>query len=299
MISRMKIYLHEMYPVPQRLLASFLMTSGFLALLSGLCVRPFRLDSLEVIIGTMAVFMLMLILRLMDELKDLEIDKTLFAHRPVPSGRVYEKDIHISLIVLCLGFILIHTYRAEVLISAILLLGYCGLMYKYFFIPNILRRYLLLNLATHNPVIALVFGHITVIFLSGSDNGSAADPVLILPLILSFWASLFAWEIARKIRSPREEDAYVTYSQIFGRTGAVAIAAFAQLAALVLFLIIIFRLGLPIMAGLPMIVAFPGLVLGYLRFLKYPVPRNADLKMQAEGYILVMGVNSLITVLIL
>jgi hypothetical protein len=50
--------------------------------------------------------------------------------------------------------------------------------------------------------------------------------------IVQIWSALFSWEIARKIRSPEEETAYVTYSRILGPAGAVALAGGAQTLAL-------------------------------------------------------------------
>jgi len=51
-------------------------------------------------------------------------------------------------------------------------------------------------------------------------------------LIVIHWAPVFAWEIARKIRSPGEENAYVTYSRLIGPAGAVLLVAAAQTLAL-------------------------------------------------------------------
>ena len=83
--------------------------------------------------------------------------------------------------------------------------------------PGILQAHLPLNLATHNPIVAVVFLHASAVFAAEQDLGlrQLEWPASAL-LILMFWGALFSWEIARKIRAPEEENAYVTYSPPLG-----------------------------------------------------------------------------------
>ena len=134
--NRMYIYLEEMYPFPARLLSSFLISSSFMYLQSKLFQMTFSLFSQENVLGTVSLFLFMLILRLMDELKDVDIDKQLFKERPLPSGRVLEKDIRFSLSLCCLLVVLLHLSNLYMLISALVVLGYCSMMFRYFFIPK-------------------------------------------------------------------------------------------------------------------------------------------------------------------
>jgi 4-hydroxybenzoate polyprenyltransferase len=160
-------------------------------------------------------------------------------------------------------------------------------MYRFFFIPGILRRYLLLNLVTHNPIIPLMFLQQTALLSASSGlKWSQLDWQATLLLIAAFWGMLMAWEIARKIRAPEEENEYVTYSQVLGLRGAVG-AAFAVQTFTFVFLIHVIMdsdhargaLGIPI-AGYLL------LVWKYGRFLQKPRAVYSNLRGVAERYIL-------------
>lgn len=284
----MGIYLKEMYPIPQRLVLSVLLYISFVMLQGRIYLMETRLDSLHTIVGIWSVFGLTLMLRLMDELKDREVDRKLFPERPLPSGRVLESDIHFSLEVV-IGFYLFANIwlGRSVLLVALFVFGYALLMFKYFFIPRILRKHLLLNLATHNLIVPLMLMYILVMF--AIQQGLALSNIewrLSLLVIAMYWSLFFAWEIARKIRSQEQENAYVTYSQIFGRHGAVLVAAGAQTIA--------FGIGLYFYHVLSLSAVFLGiLAAGYgmtawrhVRFLLNPNPVTSKLKPFAEGYIL-------------
>ena len=53
-------------------------------------------------------------------------------------------------------------------------------------------------------------------------------------LILMYWSLLLAWELGRKIRYPREESAYQTYSRVLGPSGALALLAVVHACSLTL-----------------------------------------------------------------
>ena len=185
--------------------------------------------------GIVSLFLFGLVLRLMDELKDRDIDQELFSYRPFPSGRVLESDIKVSLLATMALFLLINAWMGIAFLMAVILLGYSLLMFRFFFMPTILRRYLLLALVTHNPVVALTLLYVVAVFAVGQGLPlSGINWPQTLLLIVMFWAMLFAWEVARKIRSPEEENAYVTYSRILGRPGAVLLAGGAQTVSFVI-----------------------------------------------------------------
>lgn len=285
--KRMWIYLKEMYPPVSRFLYAILLYSAFTTLLCHIHYQTFQFFSVTSIIGILNVFTIMLMLRIMDELKDREIDALLFARRAFPAGKVYEKDLKISLIAVMIIFISMNAFYIQVLLSAILVLLYSILMFKFFFIPKILRRNLLLNLATHNPVIALILFHLFNIFkVQQYMNYSQISWSDVILAILLFWLMLFSWEISRKIRSAEEETAYVTYSQIFGRTGAVLVASSAQTVALLIAIYFTFTLSLSWIFLFVLSLGFTLTFFGYIRFLKWPNPKNSNLKSFTEIYIL-------------
>jgi hypothetical protein len=102
------------------------------------------------------------------------------------------------------------------------------------------------------------------------------------------WAMFLAWEVSRKIRSREQENAYVTYSQIFGPAGAAAITGAAQTVTLALGLYYCFKLGLsPVAIGL-MAAGYLLTLAGLARFVLRPGPSTARLRPFAEAYILLV-----------
>lgn len=222
---RMVGYLQRMYPLPTRLASAALLSLSFAATLAHIHGLTSDLLSWSALQAVWNVFALGLVLRLMDELKDTEIDRQLFPDRPLPAGEISVSDIIVSLVVVCCGYMLANIGVATQFWMHALILGYTFLMFQRFFAPQKLQRSLLLTLVTHNPVTALMLGGLLTVF--AVSHGITLDSFQTIPtagLIAMFWALILSWEMARKIRCAPEEDAYVTYSQIFGRAGAVAIA---------------------------------------------------------------------------
>ncbi len=289
-MRRMHCYMQEMYPLALRIpLAAVIGSTAVLFtrfVLGAVPGEPLP----AVTLCSAAVFLNLLLLRLMDELKDVDIDRALFRDRPLPSGRVREHDIRWSMAVTAAAYLGAHVLYPLSLLTAVPLLGYTWLMYRYFFIPGVLRENLFLNLATHNPVIPLIFLHcaFTTVVVSGAAH-AALQWSLLAPGVLMLWSVMFAWEIARKIRAPRDENAYVTYSQLLGRGGAVALAFGAQTLGAGLFTVFVFTAGWTPLALLPMAAAYAGLGTIYTRYLMYPVTARARLlRPAAELYAVAM-----------
>jgi 4-hydroxybenzoate polyprenyltransferase len=230
----MRVYLREMFPVPIRLSMAVLLYAGFARMLARLHGWDGAPAFADLMLGSWSAFATMLVLRLMDELKDRDVDRSLFASRPLPSGRVLESDIRLSLGLASALFLAAHLGRGPGFWTAVAVLGYAGLMFRWFFVPTLMRPRLLLTLVTHNPVVVVLLLHLAV--LAGGARGNRPgdlDLAAVLPLIVIYWAPVFAWEIARKVRAPEEEDAYVTYSRLLGRISAVSLVSAAQTTALV------------------------------------------------------------------
>jgi 4-hydroxybenzoate polyprenyltransferase len=229
----MRLYLGEMFPVPQRLLMAVLLYASFARILARLHGWPVALTGTELLFGSGSVFATMLLLRLMDELKDRDVDRRLFAARPLPSGRVRESDIRLALVLVIGAFVAAHLGQGLALATALGVLAYATLMFRWFFVPDVMRPRLLLTLATHSPVIPVLLLHLVVTAARARGRGIGdLDARAAVPLIAVYWAPVFAWEIARKIRAPGREDAYVTYSQRIGPVAAVLLVAAAQTLAL-------------------------------------------------------------------
>lgn len=284
--GRMKIYLAEMFPLPLRVVTAAVYVLGVTSMVRlGLGVDT-SLWTRATLVGVGGVFCHLLLLRLMDELKDVEVDRELFADRPLPAGRVRETDIRLAMALAAVAFVVVNLAVVSAIGPAILLLFYSFLMFRFFFAPVLLREKLLLNLATHNPVVALVVIYLTA--LAVADHGRTLldlDASSWLGLVAYFWPATLAWEIARKIRSRQEEDAYVTYSKIFGMRRAVAVVAAVQLLSVVVGIHFHRSLDLSWVFLAVLGLAFAISLTGLLRFACRPCPSTSQLRPWAEAFL--------------
>ena len=138
-LSRMYVYLREMFPLPRHL---------FLSAMVYLSVACFgtRLDhdfvslSVHTVIGIASVFGLLLMLRLMDELKDHDLDARLFPNRPLCTGVIRAVDVQIGLALVTIGVIAANAFMGAGFVSACILVGFAYLMFRHFFVPTCSER---------------------------------------------------------------------------------------------------------------------------------------------------------------
>lgn len=290
-LLRMHNYLREMLPLPRHALVAMLAATGIAGFTATVGGARVVLPPGAVLGAAWSIFAMLVILRLMDELKDEEIDRRLFPERPLPSGRVYESDIRFTLVAMALLYLLGNLYSIETAISALLVLGYSLLMFKRFFAPALLERSLPITLATHTPVVPLIW--LQAFVAAASAQGIPLPDLRWGPIALyvaMLWLGMLGWELSRKIRCPGEETEYVTYSQVLGRVGAVVLAAGVQTGAALIAVLFYLRLGL----GLPylVLVALSWAVCcwGHARFLIQPDRRTSRLKPYATAFLIGLAV---------
>jgi 4-hydroxybenzoate polyprenyltransferase len=291
--GRLAEYAQEMFPLAERVPTACLLAGSTLTVLARTHAIAPAVLSVHGLVAAGAVLGSMLILRLMDELKDADVDRRLFATRPLPSGRVRESDLHAALAAATGAFVALHARTA--LPTALVVLAYAGLMFVWFFARERMQPCLPLTLATHTPIIPLVLLHLVAVFLDQQGLGWRAlhAPAVAL-LVLAYWAALLGWEVARKIRAREDEDAYVTYSRLLGPGGAVAFAAAAQSLALasVVALTARYRLGsgFLLLAGAGWTIAMAG----HARFLLRPSAATSQLRPLAEIQLLLLFAGGLL-----
>lgn len=283
---RMSLYLSEMYPVPQRMALAVLVYMAIAAFAGHIHNAPVDLVSPATAVAVGSIFAMFLIVRLMDELKDKDIDRALFRDRPLPSGRVHESDIVISLVAAIGLYLFANLWAGSALWPALAVLAYALLMFRHFFIPRILENSLLLTFATHSPLFLVVVFYAFAVF--AAESGSPLSGLhwnLIALFAVMLWLPTLAWEVARKIRPPGEEDGYETYSGMFGRRGAVLICANLQVLALAIGAVL--HLGLSLSDGYMAILAagFCAVAICHVLFLINPGRYAAALRPAAEAYI--------------
>lgn len=213
-LKRLNIYFKEMYPIPARLVLGaivFLEMYFIVSLNQGVVKFSFGLQE---VVCAFTVFSFLCWLRIADDFKDYELDCRLFAHRPLPSGRVKKKDLRIFAAILIVFTLILNLLVMNNFIFCLILYSYGSLMAVWFFQKHKIAKSLPLALVTHNPVQLILNTYIISFTVIKYDlqwftlTNFMALFTLYLPALI--------WEITRKVRAPEEETEYVTYSKLFG-----------------------------------------------------------------------------------
>lgn len=170
-------------------------------------------------LGTAVFFMK---LRFYDEIKDFEVDLEKNPDRPLPRGLLQHVDLK-KAIELCiiLEIIFFTSCGIKALSSVLLAIGYSLLMYKEFFIPNLIRPHLT-TYATSHTVVTFFLSIAIFSALSQMDIVSM-DPDFYYFSGMS-WLLFNIFELGRKIYQPCEErEGVPTYSNIWGKLGAISL----------------------------------------------------------------------------
>lgn len=223
MIKRIGIYLNEMFPL-SAFLGSIL--TAVAIQLTYLRLFNVRIESyLQLIIPALVLTCVSLLIRIMDEFKDYQDDLLNFPHRPLPSGKVNKKDL-LSLGLFCVMVVIFLSMTSmPLLLWGLATLIFSGLMLKWFFIEDIMRKNLPLAFITHHPIVLFNFIYLIIACMQMDSTVTFEKAFYILPVCLIFTN----WEVVRKIRTPEQETGYTTYSKIFGPRPAILMAIVLQL----------------------------------------------------------------------
>lgn len=214
MLARINIYLKEMYPVIPRLFVAIIyFFQLYFILLLNTGISNFRLGIQEGT-GILTIFSFLLSLRIADDLKDYETDSRLFPERALPSGRVKKRDLYNLLAFTVITTVSMNYIFMNNFLWFLFLAIYGTLMSLWFFQREKIQNSLPLALLTHNPVVMILNAYILSFVCYKYDLPLVSWQTFLL-LISLYFPSLI-WEISRKIRAPREETEYVTYSILFG-----------------------------------------------------------------------------------
>lgn len=241
MLKRLWIYSKEMYPIISRLLLGFIVFGEiyFIVLLNN-GIIDFNLGIQEVV-GGFTVFSFLFWLRIADDLKDYEFDCRLFSERPLPSGRVKKKDI----VTLAVGLITFTTIINFIFMNNfgffLFLYTYGSLMAIWFFMKHKIQKNLILAVVTHNPV-QLIINIYIISFTCIKYNLPAFTLTNALALLTLYFPALI-WEVSRKIRAPKDETEYVTYSKLFGYKKPVYFVIILTLVDIVTNIILVWNLS--------------------------------------------------------
>ena len=241
MLKRIHIYMKERYPLIPRLILGLIvfLEIHFIILLNE-GVTKFNIGIQE-FVGAYTVFAFLLWLRIADDLKDFETDKILFPDRPLARGDVYKKDVVIvCVIVEAIAVVLNVLFMNNILFFCILYF-YGYLMSKWFFQKAKIQPSLPLALVTHNPVQMFVNLYIISFTVIKYDLRAVT-----LTTCMTLWTLYFPaliWEVSRKIRAPKDENDYTTYSKLFGYKKATRFVMILTIVDIITNFILVFRLN--------------------------------------------------------
>lgn len=245
MLKRIWIYLKEMFPLlPRLFVGAVIFFEIYFVLLLNYGVHDLSLGIQEAV-GVFTVTAFLLVLRIADDLKDAEADKRLFPKRPLPSGRVEQRDLKVLLGLVTSLLLLGNILFMNNLLWFFFLFSYGVLMSLWFFQRDRIQSNLLLAVITHNPVMMVL----NIYIISFTVKKYSLPGLTLTTFLLAFtlYFPSLIWEVARKIRAPREETEYVTYSKIYGHQRATRFVQVLTLLDIVTNLILVHAINRPVM----------------------------------------------------
>lgn len=282
--KRFTAYLNERFPLLNGLLFFIFYLTAFTY--TSFLANPVSpvFFSVKVILGFLAVYSFFFRLRVFDEHKDYEKDCLNYPGRVLQSGLITLAQLrNIAVAGTLIEAIISIWFSWQVFGWWALAFTYSLLMAKEFFVGEWLEKRLFLYAISHLLIMPLL-----VIWV-----GSMADPTGILPVevvylgFLSFFSGV-AFEVSRKIKSPKDEIPSIqTYSQLFGPVKAASIALGALLiASLLMFVLLSFiQVGWIFYAGI--VLLFGCCMALFLPFIRNPHTANPKkLELASSCYML-------------
>lgn len=250
------------------------------------------------LLGMGTAFLMMLLMRTFDDLKDIDIDKDLFPERATPRMAVLKSDIQKISLFSFLTVVLINLlFGKPTWIIFFIMITYCVLTFKWFFAEKFHREHVYFTMITHQPIpyvinLFLVFTALA----SGADFESFTTDHLIILFI--FTLPVTAWEVSRKIRGVGMETEYETFSMLLGSRGATWIPFICLLLAGSLSLYMGDKLDLYGSFYIINALLLACMIYFYVRFLIKPVHTFNNLKNVAMVFTSLLFFNLLVHVLL-
>lgn len=281
MLKRLHIYFKERYPIIPRIILGLIvfLEIYFIVLLNN-GVTEFSIGVQE-FIGAFTVFAFLLWLRIADDLKDFETDQVLFPERPLPSGRVKKKDVMIICAIVQVITILLNILYMNNIVFFVILYVYGYLMSKWFFQKSKIQPSLPLALVTHNPVQMFINLYI-ISFTCIKYSLSAFSLTTVLALFTLYFPALI-WEIARKIKAPKDENDYVTYSKLFGYKKATRFILIITIVDIITNIILVWNLNKISVVVLILLVSW--MTYKFIEFMKDPEKYKIVSKVERYTYL--------------
>ncbi len=267
MLKRLHIYFKERYPIIPRLFVGFIvfLEIHFIVLLN-YGVTDFHV-TIQEFVGGFTIFGFLLFLRIADDFKDYETDMVLFPERPLPSGRVKKSDLTVVLVIDIVAMVALNLiFMWENILFFLILMVYGTLMSVWFFQKSKIQKSLPFALVTHNPV-QMVMNIYVIAFTCIKYNLDWLSLTTFLAAFTLYFPALI-WEVSRKIRAPRDETDYVTYSKLFGYKKATRFVLILTLVDIVTNILLVINLN--IISSAVLVVLVSVMTWNFVAFMKNP-----------------------------
>lgn len=241
MIRRLNCYFKEMFPIiPRLILGVIIFSEIYFIILLNYGVTEFSIGVSE-FVGVFTIFGFLLMLRIADDFKDYELDCRLFPNRPLPSGKVKKSDLKIFVTLLVIITFILNIFFMNNIFFFLFLYIYGGLMSVWFFNKAKIQPNLMLALVTHNPV-QMIMNIYIISFTCIKYNLEPFTYISVFTAFTLYFPALI-WEISRKIRAPKDETEYVTYSKLFGYKKSVRFVLFVTIIDIITNIVLIYNLN--------------------------------------------------------
>lgn len=281
MLRRLHIYFREMYPIiPRLILGGIVFFEIYFIVLLNNGITDFKIGIQE-FIGAFTVFSFLMWLRIADDLKDYETDKKLFKERPLPSGIVKKRDIIFICIIVEVITIILNIIYMNNLLFFIILYGYGYLMSKWFFQKSKIQPSLPLALITHNPV--QMFINLYIISFTCIKYSIPALSLTTVMALFTLYFPALIWEVSRKIKAPKDENEYVTYSKLFGYKKATRFVLIITIVDIITNIILVWNLNK--ISVLVLILLVTWMTYKFIEFIKDPEKYKIVSKVERYTYL--------------
>jgi len=288
-LGRMKIFFGERFPLVLGFITTLVGTISLYLVWCAITPGAALVLNKSIYLAIFSFFALTVILRLCDEIKDKEVDAKLFPERCLPKGLVKYEDIHKTLYIIAWLWVPVNYIFGGAPVVFTVLIFYTFLFYKWFFLPNLISNNLILALVTHNPL--MFVGSFYILSIFSVEQGLSAYSIENFFLALAFWMPSMGWETARKIRSPKDETEYVTYSKIMGPVGSTILPLGAFLVQLIAFSFVAHHLHYGMYFILGGVTLYTLYFIVFLLFMLKQTTKLANILQQTtEAYILCVSV---------
>jgi len=285
MIGRLFIYFKEMFPLQIHLPFAGMIYFSLFFLTQVISGKEELQVNRVAIVGCFTLFGIMLLMRILDEFKDVETDRRLFPNRSLIRGTVKYGDIRsLGVFVFVTMSILNLMIGGWILFFYILMMIYTWLCFKWFFIEKVSRPNLILTFITHQPLILFVNVYVVATAIEGAPLAGLYLQLTLV--ILAFFFPIFAWETSRKIRAKGGETEYVTYSKLFGPRSASLLPLCGLMIYLGSLITLAFNFTFAPWFNELLIFISLGVIIVFSRFIQKPIEKRLILKPVTEVTIL-------------